>query len=125
MTYENYLADGFIHCQALERLMLDKALALRGTTAAIQVLVARYNVAQSDYRVACNRNKTGYETPETNALKAAVLDVAAQIGTHPDVKFNGDHTTSEHAHATYTSPREARAKRQTATAFRRWERSEA
>lgn len=125
MTYEKYLADGYIHCQALDRLMLDKALALRGKSAAIQVLVARYNVAVTDYRVACNRNQSGYETPETKTLKEAVLDVAAQIGTHADVKFYGDHTTSEHAHATYTSPREARAKRQTAIAFRRWERSEA
>ena len=123
-SYEKYLTDGLIHCQALDRVALDKALALRGKTAAIQVLVARYNVAVTDYRVACNRNKTGYETLETNALRAAVLDIAAQIDNHADVKFNGDHT-SEHAIAAYISPREAKAKRATATAFRRWERSEA
>ena len=124
MTYENYLADGFIHCQALQRVALDKALALRGKTAAIQVLVARYNVAVTDYRVACNRERTGYETPETEALKAAILDIAAQIGSHPDVKFAGIHI-DENAHASYISPREAKAKRATETAFRFWSRSEA
>ena len=123
-TYDEYLAGGLLHCQAVERIGLDKALALRGKSAAIQVLVARYNVAVCDYRVACNRDQSGYETAELAALKSAVMELVAQIGSHPDVTFCGGHT-GENAHATYVSPREAKAKRQTARAFRAWERSEA
>lgn len=127
MTYEKYLADGFIHCQVLQRLALDKALALRGKSAAIQVLVARYNVAATNYRVAHNRSNSGYETPETAALKQGALEIYSQISGHQDVKIQDASATvvGENAMATYISPREAKAKRATATAFRRWERSEA